>query len=163
MPEEKQIKLEKGDKAPDFELTDHDNVVVSLSTLSGKPFILYFYPKDDTPGCTREACDFRDNFNRVVSLGVEVFGVSPDGIERHMKFAEKYELPFKLLADPSHKTLMDYGAWGVKKRFGKEFEGVIRSTFIIDQNGKVYKSWKNVRVDGHVEKVLTQVEKLLSK
>lgn len=159
---EKEQKLQNGDKAPDFKLTDPDGKEYSLKDFLGKPFVLYFYPKDDTPGCTKEACAFRDNLPDFSKLGVDVYGVSPDDAKSHLKFKDKYDIPFTLLSDPEKKTLKDYGAWGVKKMFGKESEGVIRSTFIIDKDGVIFKSWRSVRVNGHVEKVLEHIKKLAS-
>ena len=149
-----------GDPAPDFTLRSHNGREIKLSTLKGKVVVLYFYPKDFTSGCTREACDFRDNYSPLKAGGAVVLGVSPDSADSHTKFADKYSLPFILLTDPEHKVMNAYGAWGVKKRFGKETEGVKRSTVIIDSKGIVRKIWKTVRVDGHVEKVLAEVKKL---
>jgi len=146
--------LTEGQKAPDFRLADDSGKEVSLKDLRGKKVILYFYPKDDTPGCTREACDLRDNFSRLKSKNVVVYGVSKDSIESHVKFKSKYSLPFPLLSDPDHKLAESYGAWGEKNMYGKKTMGTIRSTFIIDEDGKIEKAYRNVKVDGHVERLL---------
>ncbi len=120
----------------------------------GKKIVLYFYPKDDTPGCTREACGFQENLNPIKELGVEVIGISPDNINSHKKFKEKYGLKFALLSDPDKKVAARYGAYGEKKMYGRTTKGIIRSTFIINENGEIEKSWKNVKVDGHIRTVL---------
>ena len=146
--------IETGQKAPDFTLPDHNGKSVSLKDFRGKKVVLYFYPRDDTPGCTREACGFRDNLNRVKSSGAVVLGVSRDDAAAHVKFRKKYDLNFPLVSDPDRKVHEAYGAWGKKKQYGKEIEGVIRSTFLIDEAGQVVKVWSPVRVDGHVDKVL---------
>ncbi len=153
-------KFNVGDPAPDFTLTDQNGKDMTLSALKGKIVVLYFYPKDFTPGCTTEACDFRDNDATLKSAGAMVFGISPDDSARHAKFQDNYELPFQLLSDSDHKVMEAYDAWGMKKNYGKEYEGVIRSTFIIDAEGKIAKSWRNIRVKGHVDKVLAEVQKL---
>ena len=126
----------------------------SLRDFSGKPFILYFYPKDNTSGCTQEACDFRDNMNSLGAKAVLV-GVSPDSIKSHLKFQEKHSLNFILLSDPEHQLTELFGAWGEKTMCGKKYTGVIRSTFLIDANGEVVKSWRKVKVKGHVDEVLS--------
>jgi peroxiredoxin Q/BCP len=122
----------------------------------GKSIVLYFYPKDDTPGCTQEACDFRDNFNRLTGKAV-VVGISPDDIKKHKKFQEKHNLNFSLLSDVEHKILERFGAWGEKSMYGKKYMGVTRSTFLIDQEGILRKIWSNVKVKGHVEEVLNEL------
>lgn len=153
--------IELNTKAPDFTLEGIDKEgnekTFSLSDFAGKNIVLYFYPKDNTPGCTQEACDFRDNFNRLVSKAV-VIGVSADSIASHKKFQEKQSLNFILLSDPEHKLLEKFEAWGEKKMYGKLFMGIIRSTFIIDKQGLVKKIWKNVKVKGHVDEVLEELE-----
>ena len=154
--------LKPGDGAPDFALPDQGGNTVRLSDYRGRPVVVYFYPRDFTPGCTREAQGFQAESDRFTALDATIIGISPDSPESHGKFCVKYGLDFKLLADPDHTALKAYGAWGVKKRFGKESEGVIRSTFLIDSAGHVYKSWRNVRVDGHIENVLKQVERMRS-
>ncbi len=151
--------IETGAFAPAFTLPDHNGKDVKLSDLRGKIVVIYFYPKDFTPGCTTESCDFRDNYARLQNAGAEVIGISPDDSTKHTKFRDKHELPFTLLTDEEHKVMEAYGAWGIKKNYGREYEGVIRSTFIIDNEGKVVKSWRNLRVKGHVEKVLAEVQK----
>lgn len=148
------------ESAPSFRLKDQSGAEVDSSGLKGKPYVLYFYPKDDTPGCTREACDFRDSFGRFQSRGIPVFGVSPDSTQSHGKFAQKYELPFRLLADPEKTLTSAYGAWALKNNYGKEYMGVVRSTFLIGADGKIKKTWRNVKVDGHVAQVLAEAEQL---
>jgi len=145
------------ERAPGFTLRGIDESGVerefSLKDFSGK-VVLYFYPKDNTPGCTTEACDFRDNMARVKSTGAEVLGVSPDSVKSHMNFKEKHGLAFPLLSDPDKKVAALYGAYGEKKMYGKVAMGIIRSTFIIDEEGLVKKLWRPVKVDGHVEAVI---------
>ncbi len=128
----------------------------SLNEYKGKKVILYFYPKDNTSGCTQEACDFRDNFNRLTSKA-EVIGVSPDSIKSHLKFQEKHSLNFTLLSDPEHKLAEIFGAWGEKSMYGKKYMGIIRSTFLLDENGEIIKEWKKVKVKGHVDDVLSSL------
>ena len=141
--------VEPGNKAPDFTLPADDGTQVKLSRLRGRPVVLYFYPRDDTPGCTREACAFRDRKNELAELGATVLGVSTDLLESHERFRDKYRLNFPLLADTQHKVAEKYGAWREKVRFGKKSMGIQRSTFLIDAEGVVHKVWKSVRVDGH--------------
>jgi thioredoxin-dependent peroxiredoxin len=136
--------IEEGKAAPAFSLRDSEGQLVSLSGLRGRPVVLYFYPKDDTPGCTAQACGFRDGWNELQKLGVALYGVSPDGAESHQKFRAKYSLPFPLLSDPEHKVMEQYGAWGEKTLYGKKSVGVIRSAVWIDAGGKVVKHWKRV-------------------
>jgi len=152
--------VEAGSKAPSFTLTADDGTKVKLSDLKGSIVVLYFYPKDDTPGCTIEACAFRDRQSELVKHGVKVLGVSPDDKDSHVKFKEKYQLNFPLLVDKDHKTAEKYGAWREKNMYGKVSMGIQRSTFLIDAEGKVAKVWKRVQVDGHDEKVLEEVNKL---
>jgi len=140
---------EPGSPAPDFALEDQSGATVSLGLLSGRWVVLYFYPKDDTPGCTREACSFRDNHAAIAATGATVLGVSADSSSSHAKFAAKYSLPFPLLADPGSEVARAYRAWGEKNMYGKVREGIIRSTVIIDPAGKVAKVWKRVRPDEH--------------
>jgi len=144
-----------GSKAPDFQLPDHTGKTVSLSQLAGKNVVLYFYPKDDTPGCTREACNFRDEHSALTKAGAVVLGVSPDGATSHQKFATKYSLPFPLLSDTEHKVADAYGVWGEKSLYGRKFIGLTRATFLIDAQGNVKQVWPKVKVDGHVAQVLT--------
>ena len=146
--------LEVGDKAPAFKLPSTEGKDVSLSDLKGKVVILYFYPKDMTSGCTREACDFRDNWGALRKKGVEVYGVSKDSLESHARFRGKYALPFPLLSDPENEVAKAYGAYGKKVMYGKPVVGTIRSTFVIDEAGKIAAIWSKVRVDGHAQKVL---------
>ena len=133
---------------------------MKLSDLKGQPVVLYFYPKDDTPGCTKEACAFRDRKDELTQLGAVVLGISPDTVESHVKFSEKFDLNFPLLADKDHKVAEKYGAWREKNRYGKVSMGIQRSTFVIDAEGKVAKTWKAVKVDGHDAKVLEIVRGL---
>ena len=154
--------LEEGKKAPDFKLKGIDEklneIDLKLSDVlkQGRPVILYFYPKDNTPGCTTEACDFRDNMNRLTGKAI-VLGVSPDSIESHKKFNQNHGLNFPLLSDPDHKVMEKYEAWGEKQNYGKTYMGVIRSTYIINPDGKIAKKMLNVKAKGHVEMVLAEL------
>ncbi|MBM7704449.1 thioredoxin-dependent thiol peroxidase [Metabacillus iocasae] len=154
--------IEVGVQAPDFTLKANDGSDVTLSDFKGKHVVLYFYPKDMTPGCTTEACDFRDQHENFSELDAVILGISPDPIERHQKFIDKHGLPFLLLADEDHKVAEEYGVWTLKKNFGKEYMGIERSTFILDKDGKIAKEWRKVRVKGHVEEALTFVREHLS-
>ena len=149
-----------GKKAPDFTLPADDGSKVELSELRGTPVVLYFYPRDDTPGCTREACAFRDRKSQLTRLGAKVLGVSTDGIPSHEKFRDKFKLNFPLLADTDHKVAEKYGAWREKVRFGKKSMGIQRSTFLIDADGVLRKLWKSVKVDGHDEQVIAALKEL---
>ncbi len=153
------IILKEGDKAPDFKALDQNGKEVKLSDFKGKKLILYFYPKDDTPGCTKEACNLRDNHKDLLDKGFAVLGVSPDDTTSHQKFIKKYELPFSLLADTDKKILTAYGAWGEKNMYGKITEGVLRSTFVIDENGIIVKVFKKVQTEEHTEQILKALEK----
>jgi peroxiredoxin Q/BCP len=146
--------IEEGQKAPTFTLTADDGKKVKLSDFAGKPVVLYFYPKDDTPGCTREACAFRDASAALKKAGAVVLGVSADDTASHVKFRDKFKLNFPLLSDTDHKVAEKYGAWREKNMYGKVSMGIQRSTFLIDPAGKVAKVWKRVQVDGHDQKVL---------
>jgi thioredoxin-dependent peroxiredoxin len=146
--------IEPGQRAPTFTLSADDGSKVRLADLKGRPVVLYFYPRDDTPGCTREACAFRDQHQRLKKLGAVVLGVSTDSVESHRKFRDKYGLNFPLLADMDHKVAEKYGAWREKNLYGKKSMGVQRSTFLIDAEGKVARVWKSVKVDGHDRQVL---------
>ena len=147
-------KLEAGDKAPDFKTVDQDNKPVSLKELLKKGrLVLYFYPKDSTPGCTTEACDFRDRAEALSASGTNVAGVSPDSAASHRKFIDKFDLPFPLLVDADHQIAEAYGAWGEKKNYGKVYEGLIRSTFVIEPSGKIAQAMYNVKATGHAERV----------
>jgi peroxiredoxin Q/BCP len=143
-----------GTQAPDFQLKDQNGNDVKLSQYRGKNVVLYFYPKDDTPGCTREACDFRDQHSAVREVGAVVLGVSPDTTASHQKFATKFSLPFPLLADTGHQVCDAYGVWGEKSLYGRKFQGVTRATFLIDTEGKVARVWPKVKVQGHVDEIL---------
>lgn len=146
--------LEVGQPVPDIPLTDDQGQPVRLSSFRGKKVVLYFYPADDTPGCTKEACSFRDRQSDFQKLGVVVLGVSPDGTESHQKFKQKFQLNFPLLTDHDHLLASALGAWREKNNYGKKYFGIVRSTFILDQEGRVQKLWKSVKVDGHEAKVL---------
>ena len=152
--------IEPGEKAPDFTLPADDGTKIKLSALRGKPVVLYFYPRDDTPGCTREACSFRDRSQELAKLGAAVLGVSPDDLPSHVKFRDKYQLNFPLLADTQHKVAEKYGAWREKVRFGKKSMGIQRSTFLIDADGVIRGIWKSVNVDGHDEQVIKALREL---
>ena len=152
--------VQPGKKAPAFTLPADDGSKVKLAELRGNPVVLYFYPRDDTPGCTREACAFRDRKSQLAELGVAVLGVSTDGVESHGKVRDKYQLNFPLLADTDHKVAEKYGAWREKVRFGKKSMGIQRSTFLIDAAGVVRKVWKSVKVDGHDEQVIEALGEL---
>ena len=146
--------VEEGEAAPDFTVSADDGRQVKLSDFRGKPVVLYFYPKDDTPGCTKEACAFRDRTPELQAKGAVVLGISPDDVASHGKFRDKYSLNFPLLADTGHAVAERYGAWREKNMYGKISMGIQRSTFVIDGDGKVRKVWKRVSVDGHDEQVL---------
>jgi peroxiredoxin Q/BCP len=152
--------VEAGKKAPDFTLVADDGSKVKLSALKGQPVVLYFYPRDNTPGCTREACAFRDRKAELTKRGAVVLGVSPDTVASHEKFRDKFKLNFRLLADPDHKVAEKYGAWREKTLYGKKSMGIQRSTWLIDAQGKVAKVWKKVNVDGHDEQVLAALGEL---
>ena len=152
--------IEIGKAAPKFTLENQDGEKVSLKDLKGGWTVLYFYPKDDTPGCTKEACQFTEGIKAFEKLEARVFGISPDNAASHQKFIEKYKLKVDLLCDPEHGMMESYGAWGTKKMYGKEVIGVKRSTVIIDPAGKVAHHWKSVRADGHAAKVQEKLEEL---
>lgn len=154
--------VEAGSKAPDFTLLDDTGKKVKLSQFRGQPIVLYFYPKDNTPGCTRQACAFRDRKSDLGRHDAVVLGVSPDDDASHAKFRGKFELNFPLLCDPDHKVAEKYGAWREKNMYGKISMGIQRSTFLIDGDGKVARVWKKVRVDGHDEQVLEALRELKS-
>jgi len=148
------VAVEEGREAPDFELTSDTGETVKLSDLRGKPVVLYFYPKDDTPGCTTQACGIRDAWGDFEQRGAVVLGVSPDSETSHVDFKEKYGLPFTLLADPSHQVSDDYGVWVEKTNYGKTYWGIERSTFVIDAEGRVAKVMRRVKPDTHAAQVL---------
>jgi thioredoxin-dependent peroxiredoxin len=144
--------------APEFTLSDDSGKQVSLSDFRGRPVILYFYPNDDTPGCTTEACNFRDDYSAYEQAGVTILGVSPNSVESHVKFKKKYHLPFPLLADEEHKVCELYGAWGPKKFMGKEYQGVLRTTFVIGPDGMIEKVFENVKPADHSAEVLNALK-----
>lgn len=146
--------IAENELAPDFTLTSDEGKEITLSRFRGQKVVLYFYPKDDTPGCTKEACSFRDDYSLFTMKGAAVLGVSPDNAASHQKFRAKYSLPFYLLSDPDHAVASLYGAWGEKKMYGRSYEGILRSTFIIDEEGKVLKVFANVKPEGHAQEVL---------
>ena len=148
------MELKEGDKAPDFESVDQDGNKVKLSDFKGSKVVLYFYPKDDTPGCTAEACNLRDNYQELKNQGYEIMGVSVDDENSHKKFAEKYELPFRLIADKDQKIVNDYGVWKEKNMYGKKFMGTDRTTFIIDEEGKIEKIIGKVKTKEHAAQIL---------
>lgn len=152
--------VEVGDAAPAFNLTADDGTKVHLSALQGKPVVLYFYPKDDTPGCTTEACAFRDRKPEIARLGAHVLGVSPDTVDSYVKFRDKFQLNFLLLADPDHQVAEKYGVWREKNVYGKKSMGIQRSTFLIDAEGKISKVWPRVKVDGHDQEVIDALQEL---
>jgi thioredoxin-dependent peroxiredoxin len=145
--------LTAGDVAPEIRLDTDSGEAFELSSLKGKTVVLYFYPKADTPGCTTESCDFRDNVSKFKKKGVAVIGISPDKVDKQAKFKAKYDLTFPLLADVDHKVAEDYGVWQLKKNYGKEYMGIVRSTFVIDKDGKIAKVFSKVKVAGHVDAV----------
>lgn len=147
-----------GDAAPKFKLPTDGGGEISLSDFKGKTLVLYFYPKDDTSGCTKEACAFREHFDAFKAAGAEIVGMSPDPVKKHDKFKEKYDLPFVLASDEEKKTLDAYGVWVEKSMYGRKYMGVERSTFVIGPDGKIQHAWRKVRVPGHVEAVLEAVQ-----
>lgn len=151
--------IPSGVPAPDFKLKDQNGMPHRLQEYLGKPVVLYFYPKDDTPGCTKEACSFRDAFAEYKEAGVVVLGVSPDDSESHRKFATKYNLPFTLLADEGHQVAELYGVWGKKKRFGREYEGTHRTTFLINESGIIQQVFEDVKPENHSQEVLAALQK----
>ncbi|MBF0586819.1 thioredoxin-dependent thiol peroxidase [Prosthecochloris sp. N3] len=150
--------LAVGDTAPLFESVDQHGSQLRLQDYRGRKIVLYFYPKDDTPGCTKEACAFRDNFPKFKEIGVEVLGVSIDSEKRHKKFTEKYELPFTLVVDEEKKIVQDYGVWGLKKFMGREYMGTNRVTYLIDEEGHIEKVWPKVKPDKHAGEILEYLE-----
>jgi peroxiredoxin Q/BCP len=149
-----------GDTAPDFDLEADDGSRVSLESLKGRNVVLFFYPKDDTSGCTREACGFRDAMPEFSGVGAEIFGVSPDSVKSHQKFRKKYDLPYRLLVDEVHRLADAYGIWQEKKMYGVTYMGVVRTTVIIDREGRIAKIFPKVTVDGHVSEVAEAVKAL---
>jgi len=155
--------LQAGTTAPDFTLQTDDGGEVTLSDYRGKKVVLYFYPKDDTPGCTAEACSFRDDYAQILAAGAVVLGVSPDDIKSHSRFKVKYTLPFALLSDPDHRVAEMYGAWGEKRMYGKSYMGIIRSTFIIDEQGTIVRVFPQVTPKGHSQEVLAALAEAADK
>lgn len=154
------MEIKVGDMAPDFQAMASNGEEIKLSDFRGKYVVLYFYPRDMTPGCTKEACSFRDHYEQFKELDAVILGVSTDSLERHQKFVEKYSLPFLLIVDENHEICEKYAVWKLKKSFGREYMGIERSTFIIDKEGKIVKVWRKVKVDGHVEEALQFVNQL---
>jgi peroxiredoxin Q/BCP len=152
--------IEPNQLAPDFTLLDENETQHSLSDYRGKPVVLYFYPKDDTPGCTKEACGFRDDYSAYEEADVVILGVSPDTPKSHLKFKNKYELPFTLLADADHKVCDLYGVWGRKKFMGREYDGVLRTTFLIDPQGNITKVFENVKPAEHSGEILAALAEI---
>lgn len=151
--------LQVGDTAPDFEAKNQNDETVKLSDFSGKRIILFFYPKDMTPGCTAQACNLGENYDSLIKQGFEVIGVSADSVKRHQKFIEKYELPFTLIADEDKTVIKAFGVWGMKKLYGREYEGIYRETFIIDPNGKIEHIILKVKTKTHTEQILDALKK----
>lgn len=152
------MKLKVGDKAPDFELEDQKGITHKLSTYLGQSVLLYFYPKDDTPGCTKEACEIRDNFSSFEKLGLVILGISSDSVKSHSKFSEKYNLPFIILSDENKEVIKKYGVWGKKQFMGKEYMGIKRTSFLIDSKGKIEKIYAQVQPSEHATEVISDVK-----
>ncbi len=152
--------ISAGNPAPNFTLPDANGQNHSLSDYLGSPVVVYFYPKDDTPGCTKEACGFRDDYSAYQTAGVKILGISPDDSKSHTKFISKYDLPFTLLADTDHEVVKLYGVWGKKKSFGREYEGVLRTTFLIGADGNIIKVFKKVKPANHSQEILAVLEEL---
>ncbi len=153
------MSIQAGNPAPEFTLQDETGVERALSDYRGKPLILYFYPKDDTPGCTTEACNFRDDYSAYQEAGVTILGVSPDPPKSHTKFKEKFGLPFSLLADEGHQVADLYGVWGPKKFMGKSYEGILRTTFLIDEQGSIIRVFENVKPAEHSAELIAAIKK----
>jgi len=149
--------LSIGQQAPEFELTDNEGNPHKLADYRGQTIVVYFYPKDDTPGCTKEACSFRDTYADFRQAGVEIIGISPDNEKSHSRFIQKFELPFTLLSDPDHQVCEAFGVWGLKKYMGREYQGVHRTTFIIDPDGVIKRVFENVKPADHSQEVLAEV------
>ncbi len=151
------MRLEPGAEAPFFSKPNQDGDIVTLDDYAGHKLVVYFYPKAFTSGCTTQSCDFRDNHQRFYSAGYEIIGVSPDAVDRLDAFRQEHDLPFPLLSDEDHSMADAYGAWGIKKNYGKEYEGIIRSTIVVDEDGRVEHAWYNVRAAGHVARVASSI------
>jgi len=158
IPQEVEMLLAEGTEAPSFELLDGQGNRHKLDDYSGQTVVIYFYPKDDTPGCTKEACSFRDNYKAYIDAGIKIIGISPDAVESHKKFSKKYNLPFTILSDPEHKVCEAYGVWGLKKSFGREYEGVFRTTYIIGPERDIKYVFKKVKPADHGQEVLEVVK-----
>ncbi len=152
------MKLSIGDKAPEFKGIDENGNKIELSDYKGKKLILYFYPKDNTPGCTNEACDLRDNYDMWIARGYDVIGVSPDSPESHQKFIAKHNLPFRLISDTDKEIIKLYGAWGLKKLYGREYEGLLRTTFVIDKNMVITNIFSKVKTKDHTNQILKSIK-----
>lgn len=152
--------INPGDPAPPFSLPATDGKTITLRSFRGKPVVLYFYPKDDTSGCTTEACEFRDHWRAVQAAGAVVLGISPDGVPSHEKFRAKYRLPFPLLADTDHAVAGAYGAWGEKSMYGRKYQGILRTTFLIGPDGRVAQVFQKVKPKGHAAQVLDALRQL---
>ena len=150
--------LKEGQVAPEIKAENQDGKIISLSDFKGKKVVLFFYPKDNTPGCTAEACNLNDNYNDLLKKGFEIIGVSPDPVKSHMKFSEKYNFQYNILSDTEKKALNDYGVWGEKKMYGKTYEGVHRTTFIIDETGKIEKIIEKVKTKDHTNQILEELK-----
>jgi peroxiredoxin Q/BCP len=146
--------LKEGDKAPSFTLKNAEDEMISLADFAGKTVVLFFYPRDDTPGCTKEACGFRDVYDEILAKDAVVLGVSADSVKSHAKFKEKFDLPFHLVSDPDRDLIKGFGAWGMKKNYGKEYEGILRSTFILNGKGIIIKVFPNVKPADHAAEIL---------
>ena len=146
--------LKEGDKAPNFKVVNQNDQLLTLTDFKGKKLVLFFYPKDNTPGCTAESCNLRDNYTELKSMGFEILGVSADSVQSHQKFISKFDLPFDLLADTSKEIIQSYGVWGTKKFMGKEYEGIHRTTFIIDENGFIEKVIIKVKTKEHSQQII---------
>ena len=149
--------LKEGDQAPEIHAEDQNGETISFDRFKGQKIILYFYPKDNTPGCTSEACNLRDNYQDLKNMGFEIIGVSPDSMQSHQRFIEKNSLPFRLIADPDKKILHDYGVWGEKKRYGKVYEGVHRTTFIVSEDQKIEKIIDQVKTKDHARQIMDEL------
>lgn len=154
------MKLKVGDQAPDIQAVDQNGQAISLDQFRGFNVILYFYPKDDTPGCTAEACNLRDNYDALLEKGFKIIGVSADSAKSHQKFAAKYNLPFPLIPDTDKKIVQDYGVWGRKKFMGREYDGINRATFVISGEGKILKIFEKVNTKEHTEQILAEMNSL---
>ncbi len=152
------MKLKIGDKAPEFKGINEKGESIELSYFDGKKIILYFYPKDNTPGCTNEACNLRDNYNMWIEKGYEIIGISPDSVQSHQKFIQKHQLPFTLISDPDKVIIKQYGAWGPKKLYGREYEGLLRTTFVINKNKEIINIFEKVKTKDHTNQILETIK-----